>query len=181
MRRDLPETGTGMNYIRSFILLISLVILSGCSLFITEPSVQVKDVGIVGFDGNGVEIELLLAVTNPNPYRVKLTGYNYDLKVMALPLAKGGARETLNFNGGGAVTDLRLPVRVPLSTLYELMKRRPDPDNIPYTLDAALELDSPLGLHTIPVEKRGIFKLPERYRPEFILKSLQSLLSWFSE
>jgi LEA14-like dessication related protein len=155
--------------------------LTGCSLFIAEPSVQVKDVGIVGLDGNGVEIELLLAVTNPNPYRVKLTGYSYDLKVMALPLAKGGAREALDFQGGGTVTDLRLPVRVSLSTLYELLKRRPDPDNVPYTLDAGLELDSPLGLRTIPVEKRGTFKVPERYRPEFFLKQLRNIVSQFAE
>jgi LEA14-like dessication related protein len=170
-----------MKIIRPLALVISLFMLTGCSLFITAPSVQVKDVGIVGLDSNGVEIELLLAVTNPNPYRVKLTGYNYDLKVMALPLAKGGGRETLDFQGGGTVTDLRLPVRVSLSTLYELLKRRPDPDNIPYTLDAGLELDSPLGVHAIPVEKRGTFKVPERYRPEFFLKQLRNIVSQFSE
>ena len=170
-----------MGITRYAALAITMFMLAGCSLFISEPSVQVKDVGIVGLDSNGVEIELLLSVTNPNPYRVKLTGYNYDLKVMALPLAKGGARETLDFKGGGAVTELRLPVRVSLAALYELLKRRPDPDGIPYTLDAGLELDSPLGLHTIPVEQRGTFKIPERYRPEFFLKQFRNLLSRFSE
>lgn len=162
-------------------LLMVSFLLSGCSLFIADPTVQVKDVGIVGLDSSGVEIELLLAVTNPNPYRVKLTGYNYDLKVMSLPLAKGGTRETFDFKGGGTVTDLRLPLRIPLATLFELFKRRPDPDNIPYTLEAGLELDSPLGLFAVPVEKRGIFKVPERYRPEFFLKQLRNIVSSFAE
>lgn len=156
-------------------LLVVLIFCTGCSVLVASPEVQVKDVGIVGLDSKGVEFELLLTVTNPNPYTMKLMGYNYDLKVMALPLVKGGAREFFEFKGNGATTDVRLPARVSLNSLYEILKRRPDPDNVPYTLVAGLEVETPLGSHLLPVEKSGVFTVPERYRPEFYLKQFRNI------
>lgn len=165
-----------MTIIRFVTICLLLSLLCGCSLFLADPTVQVKDVSIVGVDAAGVDVELYLAVTNPNPYRVRLTGYSYDLKVMALPLAKGGAREPFEFKAG-STTDLRLPVKISLKTLYELIKRGPDPDNIPYLLDAGLEVDSLFGTHLIPIEKKGTFKVPERYRPEQYFNQLKKLVS----
>lgn len=154
---------------------------SGCSMLLSSPEVRVRDVAIVGLDSKGVEFELLLAVINPNPYSLNLVGYNYDLKVMALPLAKGGARESFEFKGGGATTDIRLPVRVNMRSLYEILKRNPDPDNVPYALAAGLEVDTPLGMHLLPVEKSGLFTVPERYRPESYLKQFRNIIGGLAE
>jgi LEA14-like dessication related protein len=164
-------------FVKVFML---LPLLAGCTLLFSTPDVQVRDLNVVGLDSKGLDVELLLAVTNPNAYTLKLLGYSYDLKVMALPLAKGGARETFELKGG-TTTDLRLPVRVSYSSLYELIKRLPDPDQIPYSLEAGLELDSPFGTHTLPLVKSGTLKVPERYRPELFLKQLKNLVEEFVE
>jgi LEA14-like dessication related protein len=123
-----------------------------------------------------VDIELYLAVTNPNPYGLKLAGYSYDLKVMAFPLAKGGGRDAFDFKGGGSVTELRFPVRVALRSLYEIIKRGPDIDRVPYQLDAGLELETPVGSKTVPINHNGVFSVPERYRPQFYLKQFKNIL-----
>lgn len=152
-----------------------LSLLTGCALFLSAPDVQVNDVAIVGIDSKAVEVELYFTITNPNSYPLKLLGYSYDLQVMALPLAKGGARESIEFKAGSA-TDVRLPVRVMFRSLYEILKRGPNPDKMPYTLNAGLEVDSPLGVHTFPVEKSGSFKVPEKYRPAFYLKQFRNII-----
>ncbi len=157
-----------------------LPLLTGCSLLFASPDVFVRDVSVVGVDSKGLDVELFLAVTNPNSYDLKLLGYNYDFKIMSLQLAKGGARESFELRGG-TTTDLRLPVRVTFSNLYELLKRGPDPDKIPYSLDAGLEVDSPIGTHAVPVVKNGTLKVPERYRPSSFLKQIRNLVDEFIE
>jgi LEA14-like dessication related protein len=154
--------------------------MAGCSMFLSSPDVQVKDVSIVGFDSNAVEVELYFTVKNPNSFPLKLLGYSYDLKVMALPLAKGGARESIEFKAGSS-NDLRLLVRIVFRNLYEILKRVPDPDKMPYSMNAGLEVDSPLGIHTFPVESSGIFKIPKKYRPEFYLKQLRNIIGGLVE
>jgi len=167
-----------MKRLLTFFFFIPL--LAGCSLLLSAPDVQVKDVGIVGLDSKGADVELFLEVTNPNSYALKLLGYSYDLRIMALPLTKGGGRETLEFPAG-TTTDLRLPVRVTFSSFYELLKRRPDLDAVPYQLVAGLEVDFPLGTQTVPIDRKGTFKVPERYRPGIYLKHLGNILSGIVE
>lgn len=156
------------------------IITVGCGLLLNPPDVQVKDVSVVAFDSKAVEVELFLTVNNPNPFSLRLLGYSYDLKVMALPLATGGARETVEFKAG-TTTDVRLPVRVAFRNVYELLKRGPDPEKLPYTLNAGLEVDSPLGIHVFPVEKNGIMKIPEKYRPGNYLKQLKIIIGGLVE
>ena len=157
-------------------LLFCCALLGGCGLFFTSPVVEVRDVAIVGLDPGGIDVELYLTVTNPNSFPITLTGYNYDLRVSALPLTKGGARQSLTFKAEAA-TDVRLPVRVALANLLDLLKRRPDPDRLPYRLEAALQVDTPVGERVIAVDRDGTFAIPERYRPAQWLKTLQSIVN----
>lgn len=119
-------------------------------------------------------MELYLTVDNPNRFDVKLLGYNYDLTVMALPVAKGGGRDAITFPGK-EVTDVRIPVRVAYSDMWEILKRRPDPDGVPYQLEAGLELDTPAGVMTVPVHKKGTYVVPQKFRPSFLLGRLSDL------
>lgn len=153
-----------------------LLFLSGCSLFLSEPRVAVKDVAVTGFGADGVDIELLLGVTNENSFALSLTGYSYDLQVLALPLTTGGDRRRIEFPGG-ATTDVRLPFRVPFRSVMEILKRHPDPAAIPYRLTGSLEVETPLGLTLVPVSSTGTFSVPKRYRPAEILKGFTEAIN----
>lgn len=153
------------------LLLLLLVVLTGCTKFVTEPVVTVRDLSVVSLDGGGAGMELLLTVKNANSYDVTLLGYSYDLKVMSLPLAKGGAREEIKF-AADSETDLRIPIKVSYGDLLEMFKRRPDPDRIPYQLMAGLDLETPLGQLTVPVKRTGTYAVPKQYRPTAILDKL---------
>ncbi|HJV67198.1 MAG TPA: LEA type 2 family protein [Geomonas sp.] len=157
------------------LLLFVSVAMAGCTSFVKQPIVTVKDLSVVSVDGGGAGMELYLGITNPNAFDVKLLGYNYDLKVMALPLAKGGLREEINFPSR-AETDVRIPIKISFGSLLEILKRRPNFDAIPYQLSAGLDLDTPLGQMAVPVNRSGTYAIPKQYRPSSILNRLSDLL-----
>ena len=158
---------------KSLYLLLLFTLLTGCTTLVQKPVVTVKDLNVVSLDAGGAGMELYLNVENPNPFEVSLLGYSYDLKVMALPLARGDAREAIRFPSGTA-TDLRIPIRISYADLLEIFKRKPDPDNIPYQIAAGLDLETPLGQLTVPVHKNGTYAIPKQYRPESILNNLSN-------
>lgn len=162
------------------LLFCCLMFLTGCSLFVANPEVVIKDVNVIGLDASGVAIEFYLSVTNPNSYDLKLLGYNYDLKIMAVPLSRGGARDLVDFPGR-STTDVRLPVRIAYHDMVEILKRRPDPNHIPYQLKAGFDLDTPVGALAVPFEKSGTYAIPESYRPSFYLKQITDLLGEFEK
>lgn len=156
-------------------LLLLLMFFTGCQLLVKDPVVTVQDLTVVSLQGGGARMELRLNVKNPNPFDVRLLGYNYDLKVMELPLAKGAAREKISFPSG-AETELRLPILIPFADLLEIFKRKPDPENIPYQLSAGLDLKTPLGRMTVPVNRNGTYAIPKQYRPPAMLNKLSDFL-----
>jgi LEA14-like dessication related protein len=147
-------------------------VLAGCGLLFTTPTVEVKDVAIVGIAADGLDLELLLTVTNANAVSLTLTGYTYDLQVSALPLTKGGARQRVEFKAEGT-TAVRLPIRLNYASLLELLKRRVDPDQIPYRLQAGLQVETPLGERVIAIDRDGMIAIPKRYRPAEWYRTLQ--------
>lgn len=157
-------------------LLVMALLLAGCTTLVREPLVTVRDLNVVSLDAGGAGMELLLTVRNDNPFAVRLLGYSYDLKVMALPLARGGAREEVRFPAG-AETDLRIPIRISFGDLLEIFQRRPDPESVPYAVSAGLDLETPLGFLTVPVRRTGTYAIPKQYRPAAILGKLSDLFT----
>ena len=157
------------------LLLIPLILLTGCSLFVKTPVVSVKDVNLVGLDGTGARLEVLLGVTNPNAYQVSLQGYNYVLQVMNVHLASGEARQYLEFAPHGTA-EVRIPVQVAFRDLLEILNRRPDMDRVPYRMQAGLELKLPVGSLTVPLDTSGTFAIPLKYRPATFLQRLGGFL-----
>jgi len=158
-------------------LLLPLILLAvtGCKLFVREPQVAVQSLNVLSVDPAGVLMELDLKVKNPNSFDLKLQGYNFDLKVMELPLAKGAAHEELKFPSGGEA-DLRIPIRVTFADLMAVFKRQVDPEHVPYQLAAGFEVDTPLGRMTVPVSRTGTYAIPKQYRPGSVLNKMMDFL-----
>jgi LEA14-like dessication related protein len=156
--------------------LLGFIVITGCSLIVTKPEIAVKAINITGVEREGVEMDFLIAVTNPNSYNLRLTGYRYNLLVTNLPLAKGENHEIVEINAN-TTTDIRLPVRITFHDLLEILKRRPDPEHIPYQLSAGLDLNTPFGAFAIPVDKSGTFAVPQEYRPARFLKQFDDFIN----
>jgi LEA14-like dessication related protein len=157
-----------------FIVLVTVS--CGCSLLLKEPKVSLTRTSVIGVDMAGADIECALSIDNPNSFDLTLKGYSYDLRVMSLPLAAGGLQESLPIPAGKQ-TDMRLPIRVKYADLMAILKRRPDPDHIPYQLRATLIVGTPLGEMDIPVDRKDTFAVPETYRPNHLLNRLLGIVS----
>jgi LEA14-like dessication related protein len=164
-----------MRYFISTQILIICLMITGCSSFVQKPQVLLKRTNITGLDNAGADIEFYLGVTNPNPFDVSLLGYTYQLKVMSLQLAAGGLQENVLL-ASGQETEMRLPIRVSFAELLEVLKRKPDPERIPYKLNAQLQAKTFMGEVVIPFESNSTFSLPEQYRPTYYLDRFRHLL-----
>ena len=153
------------------VLAACLLAFSGCASLVKAPQVTVRSTNIVSVDTSGFDIELLIGVENKNSFDVSLLGYTYDLQVMAVPFSSGGLQKGALFPAGQTV-DIRLPFRVHHSDLLGILKRRPDLDRVPYSVDARLNLDTPVGELTIPLKKSDTVSVPAAYRPGTYFKRL---------
>ncbi len=159
--------------------LFIILLACGCSFLVKEPRVTVTKTRITGLDTAGADIECSLAISNPNSFDLTLLGYTYDLQVMNLPLAAGGRQEPLEIPAG-KLTSMRIPIRIRHGDLLEILKRGPDPDRIPYRLQAQLHVSTPLGTMLIPIDISKTFRIPEKYRPEHYLKQLLGAIPLFN-
>lgn len=164
-----------MHYILRCILVLQLMLTCGCAALVQEPRITLTRTVITGLDTSGASLECTLAISNPNPYDLSLLGYNYELAVMSLPLASGGAMETITVPAGKQA-DMRIPIRVKFGNLIEILKRQPDPERIPYKFRASLQLSTPLGDMSVPIERDDTFSVPENYRPDYYLDILRGML-----
>lgn len=151
-----------------------LLLATGCSGLVHEPKVTLKQTNIIGLDTAGADLEFYLAITNPNSFDLSLLSYTYDLKVMTLHVANSGLQDTLTIPSGQEA-DMRLPVRIKYSDLIEVLKRSPDPDKVPYELNARLHVKTIFGEKIIPIEKNSTFAIPQNYRPDFYLERFKDL------
>jgi LEA14-like dessication related protein len=155
--------------------MLTFMLLTGCSAMVQKPVVTVKDLNVVSLDPGGAGMELRLNVENKNRFDITMQGYSYNLDIMTLPLAKGGAREEIRFPANAA-TDLRIPIRISFSDLLEILKQKPDFDKIPYHVTAGLDVDTPVGQLTVPIDREGTYAIPKEYRPSNLLNSLTNFL-----
>jgi LEA14-like dessication related protein len=152
-------------------LLLPLLLLTACSLIVEKPDVTFKDVRIAALDAKGVTIDFLVAVDNRNSFDIVLNEYQYDLRLMALPLTRGKSMNSVKFYGK-TTTDFLIPVSLTYSDVTEILKRRPGLEDIPYQLNADLVINTSLGDLHVPITKAGMLTIPARYRPRNLLNKL---------
>lgn len=157
--------------LRYLVVVLALVAISGCASLVKEPHITVRSTNVVSVDTAGFDIELLIGVENPNIFDVSLQSYTYDLQVMSIPFSSGGLQKGVLFPSGQLV-DIRLPFRVHYADLLGVIKRRPDLDRIPYSVDARLNLDTPFGGLVIPLKKNDTVSVPAAYRPGSYFKRM---------
>lgn len=159
------------SFFRLCVIAVSVLAFYGCASLVKTPHVTVHSANIVSVDTSGFDIELLVGVENRNSFDVSLLGYTYDLQVMSVPFSSGGLQKGVLFPAGQTV-DIRLPFRFLHSDLLGILKRKPDLDHIPYSIDARLNLDTPVGELAVPVKKSDTFSVPASYRPGTYFKRL---------
>lgn len=150
-------------------------LVAGCATLVQDPIVKINSTNIIGIDTAGVDVEFIVGIENPNPFDLELLDYTFDLQVMTLPFSHGESKMKFTFPSGRKAS-VRLPMRVKYSDMIEIIKRHPDLDKVPYSLNARFNVKTPVGEMSVPVERNDSLSVPEAYRPATYLKSfMQSL------
>ena len=62
-----------------FILIAALTLITGCSMLIKEPQIDVKDTAITSADLQEIELNVTLNVNNPNPIGITIKSVVFDV------------------------------------------------------------------------------------------------------
>jgi LEA14-like dessication related protein len=154
-----------------YLLFCALVLLTGCSLVFTKPTVTYRELKLVDIDSKGMSLDLLLTVDNPNSYDITLDGYKYRFTILDLPLGKGEKKEIVQFTGKKS-TDIQVPVRITYGDALGIIMKLPNPTSIPYQLEAGLDISTPVGTLTFPIATSGVIAVPKDKLKSQMLKSI---------
>lgn len=148
-------------------LALALIGLLGCSSIqelvdsqLARPSASVQSVRLSELNSEGLEIDFLVAIDNPNALSVELAGLDYDLKLEGLTLVQGNRQEQLTIASRG-ISQLSVPVAFQFSDLRRLFGELSNKTQAVYDLDLGLSIDLPLlGQQRIPVRSSGNLPIP---------------------
>ena len=93
------------------------LLMASCSE-ISEPDVTMTGVNLRGISADGIELDLLVEVDNPNAFGADIGGLEYTIYLDGLTVASGLQDETVAVPGNGSVE-----VGVPFTIEWEGMDR----------------------------------------------------------
>jgi LEA14-like dessication related protein len=142
------------------LLLVPMLLLSGCpklgALDAFMPKVSFKRLDVKKIDFRHVETDFVFNVANPNPIRVKLASFAYDLQLGGASLIKGDEGEGFTLNASGD-SRLNFPVNVVFMDLIKLVDGVAGADTVPFTFKGSFGFNTPLGQIKIPFREAGDF------------------------
>ena len=158
-----------MNTKTKTLLLMALIAtmgLNGCAYVkalnnkMKTPKVNFQNVELREATADGIKLDFLFEVNNPNPLGAKITALTYDLKLNGSRIAKGKTKEAIEVGPQGR-SDVRFPFELKfqdlVSTIKTLMGAR---DKIKYKLDVVVSVDTPIGEIEVKRSAVGEFPVP---------------------
>ena len=148
---------------RLLVLILPLLLLSGCSLLqksIQEPTVHMEKVRLISLGFDHAELEFELRIDNPNRIGITLTELDYVLFLSDQRFLSGSSavRTTLTAHES---TRLKLPVRVVFKEASAAIGSWAKAAEAPYRLEARVQVDLPiLGIRTLEASHSDTLPIP---------------------
>lgn len=143
--------------------LLALVSFAGCKSGALQgiinqfmPKVKFQDLKVKKIDFKGVETDFVFAVENPNPIKVKLASFAYDLDLGGQNFLSGDQTEGLSLEPRGD-SQLVLPVGTNFKDLIALVGGVKAKDGVPFAFAGDIGFGTPLGPVKVPFKKEGDF------------------------
>jgi len=152
-------------------ILAVLLLAASCAgveeLIIQEPEVLETDLRITEISFTGVEMELNLVVSNPNPVGIELAGFDYNLLLAGASFLKGEQTEGVSIEADGTAP-VTIPVTLDYETVYRTMASLGDAQETDYRLEAGLRFQLPvIGEKRLAVSREGTIPLVRAPRFSF--------------
>ncbi len=129
---------------------------------IDKPTVTLAQTQLNGLSLDGIEILVTLKIDNPNPFAIKLAGFDYALAINQHKIGGGQQREALEIGRRDSAL-VSVPVKLNFTEIFKLVGGLSELDSISYEIDATSYIDVPvIGLQSIHSKLTKAFPLPKR-------------------
>lgn len=132
------------------------------------PKLAFDEVELGAVTWTGADADFLFTLSNPNPVKVTVASFTYDLDIDGKDLLAGDNADGIQLEAKGD-SELRLPVSLQFADLVAAASSVSDDDTVPFTISGDFGFDTPLGRVTLPYEESG--ELPVLRTPTFALKA----------
>ncbi len=137
-----------------------LLVVGGCATLgrqlFKRPVVELRDVRLAGLGITGGNLDVVLAVYNPNGYQLDATSLHYRLLVDTIEVANGDVTGRHVFRGGDT-TIVHLPVQFSYTGVGAAGRELTQPGAVNYNVVGDITVDSPIGSRTFPFTSKGRF------------------------
>lgn len=148
------------------LILTGLLLASGCSLLsdlkdTQSPKVEVVDQRVVGLSLDQVDLEVDVAVLNPNPFSVPMGALDYTLSIQDRRLLSGEQPQGTTLTRDQKVV-VTFPVTLEFSEAASALGGLVGTNELSYHLAGGMRFDVPLlGERRVPLETDGRFPVPQ--------------------
>lgn len=137
-----------------------LLVVGGCATLgrqmFKRPVVELRGVSLAGLGITGGNLDVVLAVFNPNGYQLDATSLHYRLLVDTIEVAAGDVTTRKAFRGGDT-TIVHLPVQFSYAGVGAASRELTQTGAVNYNVVGDITVDSPIGARTFPFRSNGRF------------------------
>ncbi len=175
----MAQLNTIKTVLKATVLLLTLFFSVSCQealqllkqVNVQEPKASVENVKLTDLSLSKADLLFDIAVENPNPLGVHLSGMDYNFLINGASFIKGQKEDKLDIKANGKA-NISIPLSLTYSEIHKAVKSFADLDTVPYQLKLKIGVNLPvLGDIKIPVTKSGSF--PNLRLPEISLKKIK--------
>jgi LEA14-like dessication related protein len=165
---------------RRTLALLPLLLLVACPKFDLKdimnaadpylPKLHFKKLDVKSVSWEKAKVDFVFNVDNPNPIKVHLASFAYDLGFEGTRVVEGSSARGLDLPANDAAS-VRIPVNLVYTDVYKLVKATKGKDDIGFRLQGHLGFDTPIGELKVPYDENGSFPAPRT--PKFRFQKLR--------
>jgi len=156
------------------VLVAGLLSCTTLSQLIQTPTVKLNQVKLTDFSFQDITLNFDLAVTNPNPFGIRLAGYDYDFGIQEQNFLSGDQTQDVQIIAN-QTSIVGVPVKIKFNELYQLFKAVQNQDEVNYQMKGHVHVTGPWDILKIPFSTSGKFpaiKLPKIALADVKIQSL---------
>ena len=124
---------------------------------VERPEVRVEGAELTALSFSGAEVTVELAINNPNPIGISMSGLSYELLIEGNRFLDGDISEAIQIDAMDS-SSLKVPVAFGFRDLVDTVQSLGDAEDAAYEVNLTLRFDLPvLGQISVPVHVDGTF------------------------
>lgn len=152
-----------MRLLAQGLMVFSLAILSGCAtqLGALKPEASVRDTTVQNISFDSVTLGVLVDVINPNRFNIPTGKLDLNLLVDGQQIAQATSEQATSLKAK-ETTQMMVPVKIPYSSLFNLVKSARDGNEFLFDVAGNLAVPMPLiGDVSLPLNYSGKAPIPQ--------------------